>query len=214
MQQRLAQAEAAQRGMAQTLFSLTGLQACAFPAIRSATRDFHDDCKIGGGGFGAVYRCSLPLGPQDVPRAVAVKLLAQDSLQGEAEFVNEIKLLSQMSHRNVVPVLGFAAEGKRRCVVTPLYTRGSLQAALGTDRKSQLAFSAIDRIGACLDVANGIAFLHAQQPPIWHLDLKPDNVVCALRAAMGWRAVELCGRSMLHNVRRCERTPRKAGSGG
>ena len=32
-------------------------------------------------------------------------------------------------------------------------------------------------VGACLDVANGIAFLHAQHPQVLHLDLKPPNVV-------------------------------------
>ena len=71
----------------------------------------------------------------------------------------------------MVPVLGLVNE--EPCIVTPFYAKGSLQAVLDADRKSQLAFSALQRIGACLDEANGIAFLHAQSG---HLDLKPDNV--------------------------------------
>jgi serine/threonine protein kinase len=117
------------------------------------------------------------LGEQGATRVVAVKLLAEDSQQGHQEFVNELKLLSQVAHRNVVPVLGFVSEGQQRCILTPFFQRGSLQAALKPDRKSQLAFGSLERVGACLDMAVGIAFLHAQEPPIWHLDLKPDNVV-------------------------------------
>ena len=176
--------EAALRGqqhVKQTLQALTGLQACTMSEVRAATSDFHASCRVGGGGFGAVFKCSLPLGAHGPARVVAVKQLAQDSLQGQQEFINELKLLSQLRHRNVVSVLGFAAEGKQCCIITPFYQRGSLQAALKPDRKTQLEFSALERVGACLDVANGIAFLHAQHPPVWHLDLKPDNVVTLTR---------------------------------
>ena len=180
LQQALAHAARLQlehQAVHQTLHALTGLQAVSLSAVRAATNDFHANCKVGGGGFGAVYQCSLPLGPQGAPVTVAVKRLASDSLQGRDEFMNEVKLLSQLQHRNVVSALGFAREGQECCIITPFFARGSLQAALKGDRKSQLAFSALDRVGACLDVAQGIAFLHAQALPVWHLDLKPDNVV-------------------------------------
>ena len=184
MQARMAQLELdkqhavlGQQDLRQTLQALTGMQACSLSEVRAACKDFHSSCKVGEGGFGTVFKCSLPLGAQGAARLVAVKLLAQDSLQGQEEFVNELKLLSQLQHRNVVSVLGCVAEGKQRCIITPFYQRGSLQAALKPDRKTQLEFTALERVGACLDMANGIAFLHAQHPPVWHLDLKPDNVV-------------------------------------
>jgi serine/threonine protein kinase len=97
-------------------------------------------------------------------------------MQGSAEFKNEIKLLSRLEgHRNIVSVLGFASDGKRdHCIITPFFPRGSLQAALNGDRKSQLNFSCFDRVGACLDVATGILTLHAHN--IWHLDLKRKSL--------------------------------------
>ena len=180
-----------QQDVKEALQALTGLQAWSMSQVRAATNDFHASCRVGGGGFGTVFKCSLPLGAHGAARVVAVKQLARDSMQGQQEFINELKLLSQVQHRNVVKVLGFAAEGSERVIVTPFHQRGSLQAALKSDRKAQLAFSALERIGACQDVANGIAFLHAQQPPIWHLDLKPDNVVREEAARGGcWKLID------------------------
>jgi len=106
-------------------------------------------------------------------------------MQGEAEFKREVTLLSQIRHRNIVSIVGYAQEGKECCIVLPYLAQGSLQQLLfGTaerprERKQQLAFSALDRVGACLDIANGLACLHALSPPVWHLDLKPDNVMRA-----------------------------------
>ena len=75
MQEQMAQlqlekekADASKRVIAQAMRSLTGLQVFSLQAIPAATRDFHDDFKIGGGGFGAVSRCDLPLDKSRVPR--------------------------------------------------------------------------------------------------------------------------------------------------
>ena len=165
----MATTEAARVQLEAKLLQLTGLQLVSLQDVMAATQGFSASCQVGGGGFGPVFRCTLTL--RAGAREVAVKRLAVDSLQGEREWENEVKLLSQLQgHRNVVSILGFASEQGQHCILTPFLRRGSLQQALDTDRKGQLAFSALDRLGACLDVVSGLACLHAQR--IWHLDLK------------------------------------------
>ena len=68
-------------------------------------------------------------------------------------------------------------EEKQYALVTPLFARGSLQDAL--EVKDKTLFTALERVGACLDVANGISYLHNQDTPILHLDLKRMyNIYC------------------------------------
>ncbi|KAF3530718.1 hypothetical protein DY000_02037983 [Brassica cretica] len=56
-----------------------------FKAIEAATSNFHSNNKLGHGGFGEVYKGTLPNGAQ-----VAVKRLSKKSGQGEEEFKNEV----------------------------------------------------------------------------------------------------------------------------
>lgn len=156
----------------QLLFDLTGLTVFSVQEVEKATDSFHEERKIGSGGFGCVYRCILPFHREGKLETVAVKKLSPGSIQGSKEFKNEIKLLCQLKHRNIVSVLGVVSDEKQPCVITPFYIRGSLQHALRADRTSQLAFTSVDRVGACLDVATGIVYLHSRKPPILHLDLK------------------------------------------
>jgi serine/threonine protein kinase len=99
--------------------------------------------------------------------------------------------------------LGYAVEGKERCLVTPFFAQGSLQKALPRhNRHQQLRFSALERVGACLDVAQGLHFLHTQSPPVWHLDLKPDNVVRAAAQDGGhWKLIDFGLARRVNNLR-------------
>uniref|UniRef100_A0A6N2NF75 Cysteine-rich receptor-like protein kinase n=1 Tax=Salix viminalis TaxID=40686 RepID=A0A6N2NF75_SALVM len=80
--------------------SITECKQLRFSTIRLATNNFSDDNKLGQGGFGAVYKGTLPDG-----QAIAVKRLSRNSGQGEVEFKNEVLLLSKLHHRNLVRLL-------------------------------------------------------------------------------------------------------------
>ena len=158
------------RNLTGLIYNLTGLHVFSFQEVDKATDSFHEQRRIGTGGFGSVYRCMLEV--QDKLETMAVKRLSLESIQGKKEFANEIKLLCQLKHRNIMTLSGLVSDAKQPCIITPFYIRGSLQHALRADRTAQLAFTGMDRVGACLDVANGIVYLHSRNPPIWHLDLK------------------------------------------
>ncbi|KAJ4832048.1 hypothetical protein Tsubulata_033365 [Turnera subulata] len=71
-----------------------------FTTVVDATSNFSVEEKLGEGGFGAVYRGTLPDG-----REVAVKRLSRDSGQGLNEFKNEVILITKLQHRNLVKLI-------------------------------------------------------------------------------------------------------------
>ncbi|KAL9146580.1 hypothetical protein ABFS82_13G119800 [Erythranthe guttata] len=92
-----------------------------FSTIRAATHDFSDDSKLGQGGFGAVYKGKLPNN-----REIAVKRLSIDSRQGDREFKNEVVLLANLQHRNLVKLLGFSIQGTEKLIIYEFLHNGSL----------------------------------------------------------------------------------------
>ncbi|KAI8534579.1 hypothetical protein RHMOL_Rhmol10G0101500 [Rhododendron molle] len=92
-------------------------------SIKAATQNYKT--LIGEGGFGAVYRGTLPDG-QDV----AVKVRSATSTQGTREFDNELNLLSAIRHGNLVPLLGYCCENDQQILVYPFMSNGSLQECL------------------------------------------------------------------------------------
>ncbi|EEF33889.1 conserved hypothetical protein [Ricinus communis] len=70
--------------------------------IEAATNKFSAHNKLGEGGFGEVYKGTLPNGQE-----IAVKKLSRSSRQGAKEFKNEIVLLAKLQHRNISDVYSF-----------------------------------------------------------------------------------------------------------
>ncbi|WJX87746.1 hypothetical protein P8452_69901 [Trifolium repens] len=68
-----------------------------------ATNNFSKDRKLGQGGFGAVFKGYFV----DLDLQVAVKKISRGSRQGKKEYVTEVKVISQLRHRNLVKLLGW-----------------------------------------------------------------------------------------------------------
>ncbi|KAI8569045.1 hypothetical protein RHMOL_Rhmol02G0247400 [Rhododendron molle] len=84
----------------------------SFSTIETATDYFAISNILGEGGFGPVYKGTLPQG-QDI----AVKRLSTRSGQGRVEFKNEISLISKLQHRNLVRLLGCCIPGGENILV-------------------------------------------------------------------------------------------------
>nr|GEU35434.1 G-type lectin S-receptor-like serine/threonine-protein kinase At4g27290 [Tanacetum cinerariifolium] len=74
-------------------------------SVLAATGSFSVKNKLGEGGFGPVYKGSLPGN-----REVAVKRLSTRSSQGRDEFMNELKLIAKLQHMNLVRLFGYPSE--------------------------------------------------------------------------------------------------------
>ncbi|XP_056159762.1 cysteine-rich receptor-like protein kinase 25 [Syzygium oleosum] len=99
--------------------------------IKAATAYFSDHNKLGEGGFGPVYRGTLPCG-----RKIAAKRLSQSSKQGVQEFKNEVELVAKLQHRNLVRLLGYAMEREETILVYEYVPNGSLDQLLFGSRLS------------------------------------------------------------------------------
>ncbi|XP_057988950.1 probable leucine-rich repeat receptor-like protein kinase At1g35710 [Hevea brasiliensis] len=78
-----------------------------YKEIIQATKNFHDMHCIGEGGFGKVYKAELPSG-----NTLAVKKfhsLNQGETADQKEFLNEIRALTEIRHRNIVKFYGFCS---------------------------------------------------------------------------------------------------------
>lgn len=93
--------------------------------LAAATGGFSEANKLGEGGFGHVYKGSLPGGDE-----VAVKRLSRSSGQGCEEFKNEVILISKLQHRNLVRILGCCIHGHEKMLVYEYMPNKSLDAFL------------------------------------------------------------------------------------
>ncbi|KAI8464201.1 MAG: kinase-like domain-containing protein, partial [Monoraphidium minutum] len=93
-------------------------------------------------------------------------------------FEREIAILASIRHPNVVNFIGACHRARTRCLVTEYCARGSLDKLL---HKSGVPLDLPKRIEFALDIARGMACLHAQQPVIIHRDLKTANLLVSAR---------------------------------
>jgi serine/threonine protein kinase len=93
--------------------------------LELATGGFSQANFLAEGGFGSVHRGVLPDG-----QAVAVKQHKLASSQGDVEFCSEVEVLSCAQHRNVVMLIGFCIEDRRRLLVYEYICNGSLDSHL------------------------------------------------------------------------------------
>ncbi|KAI3525804.1 hypothetical protein L1887_04906 [Cichorium endivia] len=145
----------------------------SYNSLRSATRNFHPSNRIGGGGFGVVYKGVL----RDDTH-VAVKSLSAESKQGTIEFLTEIKTISSIQHPNLVQLIGCCVEDGHRILVYEYLKNNSLASALLGSRGKNIDLDWATRADICKGTASGLAFLHEDaEPHIVHRDIKASNVL-------------------------------------
>ncbi|CAK7347638.1 unnamed protein product [Dovyalis caffra] len=93
----------------------------SYEELEEATEGFSDMNFLAEGGFSNVYRGVLRDG-----QIVAVKLLKYGGSQADADFCREVRVLSCAQHRNVVLLIGFCIDGKKRVLVYEYICNGSL----------------------------------------------------------------------------------------
>ncbi|KAK9066187.1 hypothetical protein SSX86_013508 [Deinandra increscens subsp. villosa] len=143
-----------------------------YAELEVATRGFSKDSFLAEGGFGSVHRGLLPDG-----RAVAVKQHKLASSQGDQEFCSEVEVLSCAQHRNVVMLIGFCMEERRRLLVYEYVCNGSLDSHLYGCDQDPLQWSARQKIA--LGAARGLRYLHEECRVgcIVHRDMRPNNIL-------------------------------------
>ncbi|XP_038691933.1 MDIS1-interacting receptor like kinase 2-like [Tripterygium wilfordii] len=146
-----------------------------YKEIIEATNDFDATYRIGRGGFGTVYKAELPSAG-----TMAVKKFHSP---GDGEhafqkvFLNEIKALLEIKHRNIVKLHGFCTNARHSFLVYEYLERGSLASFLRREETAkELDWS--KRLNIVKGVARALYYLHHDcLPPIVHRDISSNNVL-------------------------------------
>ncbi|KFK36192.1 hypothetical protein AALP_AA4G090000 [Arabis alpina] len=151
-------------------FHIPGLpQKFEFEELEQATDNFK--LQIGSGGFGAVFKGTLP-----DETLVAVKKITNHGLHGRQEFCTEIAIIGNIRHTNLVKLRGFCARGRQLLLVYEYMNRGSLEKTLFSGSGPVLEWQ--ERFDIALGTARGLAYLHSGcEQKIIHCDVKPENIL-------------------------------------
>ncbi|XP_059063612.1 G-type lectin S-receptor-like serine/threonine-protein kinase At1g11330 isoform X2 [Cryptomeria japonica] len=136
--------------------------------LKRATKGFSK--QIGKGGFGNVYYGILSDG-----KRVAIKVLSKESRQGEKQWMNELRTLSKLRHRNIMELVGYCIEGGMMLVYD--YVPRNLSNVIFGEQPVQF-FDWPTRQKIILDIIRGLAYLHeGAQVCILLNDIKPNNIL-------------------------------------
>ncbi|KAG4922754.1 hypothetical protein JHK87_051457 [Glycine soja] len=140
--------------------------------MRTATNNFDELFVVGVGGFGNVYKGHIDNGST----TVAIKRLKQGSRQGIREFKNEIEMLSQLRHPNIVSLIGYCYESNEMILVYEFMDCGNLRDHLYDTDNPTLSWK--HRLQTCIGVAQGLDYLHTGvKQVIIHRDVKSANIL-------------------------------------
>ena len=140
--------------------------------LKKATHNFSDDRILGRGGQGTVYKVMLRNG-----KIIAVKVSKTFEERQWKEFINELVVLSQVNHRNIVKILGCCLEYDVPLLVYEFISNGNLFHHIHNSI-GEFVLTWEMRLRIASEIASAVAYLHSSSAfPIFHRDIKSTNIL-------------------------------------
>uniref|UniRef100_A0A804MV90 Protein kinase domain-containing protein n=1 Tax=Zea mays TaxID=4577 RepID=A0A804MV90_MAIZE len=138
--------------------------------IKRITNNFNT--LIGKGGFGEVYRGTL----DDDNEPVAVKKYINEDLR--EVFMEEVRIHSKISHKNVVKLIGYCIGKSTLMIVMEYMSTGNLNDILHC---TEISIPLDVRLGIAIGCAEALSYMHSMHLSsgnlICHGDVKPANIL-------------------------------------
>ncbi|XP_034675792.1 LEAF RUST 10 DISEASE-RESISTANCE LOCUS RECEPTOR-LIKE PROTEIN KINASE-like 1.1 isoform X2 [Vitis riparia] len=148
-----------------------GIPIFPYTELEEATNYFDPDREIGDGGFGTVYHGQLRDG-----REVAVKRLYENNYRRVEQFMNEVKILTRLRHRNLVSLYGCTSRHSRELLlVYEFIPNGTVADHLHGDRADSGLLTWPIRLSIAIETATALSYLHASD--VVHRDVKTNNIL-------------------------------------
>ncbi|KAK4752170.1 hypothetical protein SAY87_020968 [Trapa incisa] len=148
----------------------------SYRELATATGYFDSNRLIGLGGSGKFYEGYLP----GMGSKVAIKKITCDSEYQMQQYAEEVMLVCQLKHRNLVKLIGWCQKEREFFIVYEFMSNGSLDFHLFEQQRTLLTWESRYRVA--LDMASVIQYLHENLREDWgqcviHRDIKCSNIL-------------------------------------